>query len=76
VVYVDGAVNKPGKYQLGEPFTIQHAIQQAGGLDRFEEGQNNRVLVQNHSGERQKVRSRDYTSFTLKNGDTVVIPRF
>ena len=76
VVYVDGAVNKPGKYQLGEPFTIQHAIKQAGGLDRFEEGQNDRVLVKSHAGETQKVRSRDYTSFRLKDGDIVVIPRF
>jgi protein involved in polysaccharide export with SLBB domain len=76
VVYVDGAVNKPGKYQLGEPFTIQHAIQQAGGLDRFEQGHNDRVLVINHTGETRKVRSKDYTSFRLKDGDTVVIPRF
>jgi hypothetical protein len=75
-VYVGGAVNKAGKHDLSWPFTIEHAIQQAGGLDEFEQEQNRRALVVRHrDGQKIFIRRKNYASFILADGDGIGIPR-
>jgi protein involved in polysaccharide export with SLBB domain len=75
-VNVGGAVNRAGKYDLSWPFTVEHAIQQAGGLDKFEQDQNRKVMVvRQGDGQKISVLRKDYTSFTLADGDGISIPR-
>src|SRR5436190_5097208 len=73
-VYVDGAVNSPGKHDLVRPFTVDHAIQQAGGIDKFEGDWNRKVVVRHRDGQRSSVLRKDYSFFILADGDGVVVP--
>src|SRR5437870_2309716 len=75
VVYVGGAVNSPGKQQLSRPFTVEHAILQAGGLDEFERDQNRKVVVRRGGSQDISVPRTDYASFILAEGDGVAVPR-
>lgn len=75
VVYVGGGINKGGKYALSPPFTVEHAIQLAGGLEEFERDLNRKVMIQ-HDGRRKIfVPRKHYSSFKLTDGDAVVVPR-
>jgi protein involved in polysaccharide export with SLBB domain len=76
VVYVGGAVNTPGMHKLSRPFTIEHAIRQAGGLEVFEQDQNGDVAVRRKgSSQMVRVRRKQYGSFELADGDGVTVPR-
>jgi protein involved in polysaccharide export with SLBB domain len=68
-------VNKPGEQDLNRPFTIEHLILQAGGIDMFEDGHNKNVAVIRQDGHRVLVPRKDYASFALANGDAVEVPR-
>ena len=74
-VYIEGAVNKPGERDLNRPFTIEHLILQAGGIDMYEEGHNKNMAVIHQDGHRVLVPVKDYASFVLANGDAVEVPR-
>ena len=74
-VYVGGAVNKQGRYDLKPPFTVERAIKQAGGIDRFEEGQNRSVSVIRLDRSKSKIQRKDYDTVVLRDGDTLIIPR-
>jgi protein involved in polysaccharide export with SLBB domain len=74
-VYAGGAVNTPGKLELSRPFTVAHAIQQAGGLDQFEQDQNQRVVIGRKGSQDISVPRKDYASFTLEEGDGIAVPR-
>jgi hypothetical protein len=75
LVYVGGAVNGPGKLNLGPPFTIEHALQQAGGLDQFEKNGNRKVIVHLEGHKDVRVPRKDYDSFILRDGESVWVPR-
>jgi hypothetical protein len=74
-VYIDGAVNRPGRYVLKRPFTIEQAIIQAGGIDKFEEGQNRSVALIRFDGSKLTVRRKYYKTSVLQNGDALAVPR-
>jgi protein involved in polysaccharide export with SLBB domain len=72
-VYVGGNVNSPGKISVFEPFTIDHAIQQAGGLTIWSKDEhsvefrrNDRMLL---------ISKKNWGSFILADGDAIYIPR-
>ena len=74
-VYLSGAVNKRGKQDLGPPYSIAHALIQAGGIDEFESEQNRKVLVIHSDGRKDIVRKQDYNSFTVVEDDRIAVPR-
>ena len=75
IVYVGGAVNTPGNQSLGRPQTIEHAIQQAGGITKFEGDWNKKVVVKHRGGQQTSVLRKDYGSYILADGDGVAVPR-
>jgi hypothetical protein len=68
-------VNTPGKHKLVRPFTVEHAIQQAGGIDEFEGDWNRKIVVRHKDGQQSSVLRKDYGSFILADGDGVAVPR-
>lgn len=74
-IYVGGAVNTPGKLELSPPFTVEHGIQKAGGLDPFEQDQNRMVVIRRKGSQKISVPRKSYASFTLEEGDGVIVPR-
>ena len=74
-VHVGGAVNKPGTLELGYPFTVEHALQQAGGIDKFEGDWNRRVYVAHKDGQAISVLRTNYASYALEDGDGIGVPR-
>jgi protein involved in polysaccharide export with SLBB domain len=64
-----------GKQELRHPLTIEHAIQQAGGVDMFEGDWNQKVIVYRKDGQRISVSKNEYGSFMLSDGDLVGVPR-
>lgn len=82
-VYVLGKVTKPGPVLLTSPnTTILQVLSQAGGLDRFAEGNAIRVLRASAQGqELLPVRYNDLikgaelsTNVILRAGDTILVP--
>jgi polysaccharide export outer membrane protein len=82
-VYVLGKVQKPGPVVLSAPnTTVLQALSQAGGLDRFAEGNAIKVLRETPQGQQTLlVRYNDLikgdelkTNVTLKAGDTILVP--
>lgn len=82
-VYVIGKVSKPGPIMLTAPTTTAlQALSQAGGLDKFADGNGIRVLRETDKGiEVFPVRFNDLlrgdelkTNLQLKAGDTILVP--
>lgn len=82
-VYVLGKVAEPGPVPLISPFTtVLQVLSQAGGLDRFADGNAIRVLRQSGSGAAVlPVRYNDLirgdaieTNVVLQPGDTILVP--
>lgn len=81
-VYVIGKVLKPGPVPLLSPLTVLQALSQAGGLDKFADGDDIKVL--RTSNNVQNTISVDYDSLIdgknlesnilLKTGDTILVP--
>jgi protein involved in polysaccharide export with SLBB domain len=74
-VIVGGSINKPNAYNLSSPFTVEHAVREAGGLNEFEERRNRIVRVYHKDGGAISVARKKYISFVLQDGDTLWIPR-
>jgi polysaccharide export outer membrane protein len=87
MVYIDGAIRKPGPYPLGGPMTIVQLIALAGGLDEFADKK--KILVisgtqRNAKGESitwtinyediLKGRNLSKNNIILNPGDTVMVP--
>jgi len=87
IVYIDGAVRKPGPYPLPGPMTIVQLIALAGGLDEFADKK--KILVisgtqRNAKGESVtwtinyedilKGRNLSKNNIILNPGDTVMVP--
>jgi len=82
-VYVIGKVGKPGSLILSTPMTALQALSQAGGLDRFADGNAIQVLRMTSDGRQEllSVRYNDLikgkdlgTNVQLKANDTVLVP--
>ncbi len=82
-VYVLGKVPKPGPVILTAPnSTVLQVLSQAGGLDRFADGNNIKVLRETKKGQETfAVRFNDLmkgseleTNIKLKAGDTILVP--
>lgn len=81
-VYVIGKVLKPGPVPLLSPLTVLQALSQAGGLDKFADGDDIKVL--RTSNNVQNTISVDYdklidgknleSNILLKTGDTILVP--
>jgi polysaccharide export outer membrane protein len=81
-VYILGKVLKPGPVLLNMPTTVMQALSQAGGLDKFADGDAIKVL--RVSGASQKtfpvpygdlIKGRELGSnLLLKAGDTILVP--
>ena len=71
IVYVSGGVGSPGKQDLDQPFTIEHALQRAGGFTIFEQDQNRKVLIWRNGRQKILVPRKNYNSFILTDGDVV-----
>jgi polysaccharide export outer membrane protein len=87
IVYINGAVRKPGPYPLSGPMTVLQLITIAGGLDEF--AQRKKILVisgtqHNAKGESitwivnyediERGRNLSKNNIILNPGDTVVVP--
>lgn len=82
LVYVQGKVLKPGVVHLSGQTTVLQVLSQAGGLDKFADTSEIKVVRQN--GPKQQILPVNYsnlmsgkdmtTNFLLKAGDTLVVP--
>jgi polysaccharide export outer membrane protein len=81
-VFVTGAVNKPGEYQIGQPIDVMQALSLAGGLTSFASQDRIRIL-RREGGQQVTVpfqysdveRGRNLESnVLLRSGDVVVVP--
>jgi polysaccharide export outer membrane protein len=82
LVYVIGKVLKSGPILLTSPLTVLQALSQAGGLDKFAEADELKVLRSTKNG--SSVISVNYnnliqgkaleTNVLLKTGDTILVP--
>src|ERR1041385_4350180 len=70
-VNVSGAVNEPGWHVLKRPFTVEQAIKEAGGIDKFERNQNRSVRVIHPDGSKLVIRRVKYESAILEDGDII-----
>lgn len=82
-VFVLGKVNKPGPMVMTGPTTVLQALSLAGGLDKFADDKNIRVIRTLGDGKSQllQVDYRDLASgrdlsgnFLLTPGDTLIVP--
>jgi polysaccharide biosynthesis/export protein len=81
-VYVIGKVLKPGPVLLSSPLTVMQALSQAGGLDKFADGDHIKVLRTTNGV--QNTITVDYgdlikgknlgSNILLKTGDTILVP--
>lgn len=81
-VYVIGKVLKPGAIKLDSPLTVLQALSQAGGLDRFADRDDLKVLRTSNGV--QNTISVDYddliegknleSNILLMTGDTILVP--
>ncbi len=74
-VGVGGPVKRGGWVRLNPPLTLEHAIQEAGGLTQLEERLNKQATVWHADGSTSRVQRKDYPQFELREGDQVGIPR-
>lgn len=81
-VYILGKVLKPGPVVLSSPLTVLQALSQAGGLDKFADGDSIQVLRTTAKGPEllavrynDLIKGRDLNSnVLLKPGDTILVP--
>lgn len=81
-VFVLGKVVRPGPVALTGPTTVLQALSQAGGLDKFADGDAIRIIRQGKNGQEIiNVRYGDFVSgkdlsknVDLKAGDTILVP--
>ncbi|RMD68673.1 MAG: iron dicitrate ABC transporter ATP-binding protein [Gammaproteobacteria bacterium] len=78
VVYVEGAVKKPGAYPLHRDTTVLKAVTMAGGLEFEAEKSSIKVLRSDAGGpvavvDIDHVREHPKDDFTLEDGDVVVV---
>ena len=81
-VYVIGKVLKPGPILLISPMTVMQALSQAGGLDKFADSDDLKIL-RTANGVQNTI-SVDYddlingknlnSNILLKTGDTILVP--
>jgi len=80
-VFVEGKVLKPGFVQMAGPTSVLQALSLAGGLDKFADKGDIKVVRLN--GAKQEVLPVNYkdlaagdmtTNYVLKAGDTLVVP--
>lgn len=81
-VYVIGKVLKPGPVLLASPLTVMQALSQAGGLDKFADADDIKILRTTNGV--QNTISVDYedliegknlqSNILLKTGDTILVP--
>ena len=80
VVFVDGAVTRPGVFNLASGATLVQAIAMAGGL-RFEaERSEIQILRATGNGEREVIvanyeAAKTDEKYMLKDGDVILVPR-
>jgi polysaccharide export outer membrane protein len=81
-VFVMGAVNKPGEYQIVQPMDVMQVLSLAGGLNSFaspdririlrrESGQQTVVPFEYSEGERGRNLE---TNIQVRSGDIIVVP--
>jgi polysaccharide export outer membrane protein len=81
-VFIEGAVNKPGPYDLSAPLTVMSLISIAGSLREFTSGKN--IVILRKEGGKQVAIKFNYEdvrqgkrleqNIPLKPGDIVVVP--
>lgn len=83
VVYVSGAVNRPGKVEYLRPMTALEAIMEAGGFDERAGARRAKVRIIRTEGDEVKsypldldavLTSGGHTAFYLRPFDTVFVP--
>ena len=82
VVYVSGAVNKPGKVSMERPLTAFEAIMEAGGFSPGLANPKKVLLVRQNSGQQKTeildlspaLRNEAGGSFYLKPYDSLIVP--
>jgi polysaccharide export outer membrane protein len=82
VIYITGAVAKPGVYALGGPMTVMEVLVRAGGVAEFAKAEEIQILRKN--GDKPKRFRFNYKTFSegkdyqqniqLRNGDMVIVP--
>lgn len=80
VVFVEGAVNAPGSYSLRGGMGVIEAIAMAGGA-KYAARESDVQVITNEGGERvvvsvplDKIRANEAPSYSLRDGDIVVVP--
>ncbi len=68
-------VTTEGEQRLRAPFTIEHAIQQAGGINKIEEDWGSPIMVTHRDGRWLRVPRKYLASYVLSDGDRVYVPR-
>ncbi|MES2663166.1 MAG: SLBB domain-containing protein, partial [Pseudomonadota bacterium] len=81
-IYIIGRVLKPGPVLLLSPLTVMQALSQAGGLDKFADADDIKIL-RNNNGVQSTIPV-DYedlidgknleSNILLKSGDTLLVP--
>ena len=82
VVYITGAITRPGVYALGGPMTVMELLVRAGGIAEFAKSEDIQVLRKDADKPRRfrfnyKTYSegKDYQqNIQLQNGDMVIVP--
>jgi polysaccharide export outer membrane protein len=82
IIYVSGAVLKPGEIPLGRPLTAIEAVMAAGGFDNSRASLSDVKVLRLENGQQQAYRvnlkrvldGRDKTPFYLKPFDIVYVP--
>ncbi len=82
-VYVVGKVNKPGVVPLSGPMRVMQALSLAGGLTKFADEDEIKILREDRRGREQEISvhyddvmdGKDLsTNYWLRAGDTILVP--
>jgi len=82
VVYITGAVGKPGPYVLGAPTTVMQLLIRAGGLTEFAKTEEIQIVRNEQNATRrlpfrykQFIEGKDYQqNIQLRRGDMIIVP--
>jgi polysaccharide export outer membrane protein len=82
IVYITGAVARPGVYPLGHPMTVMELLVLAGGLSEFAKSEEIQILRRESDELRrfrfnykQFIEGRDYQQDNfLRTGDMIIVP--
>ena len=82
VVYITGAVNRPGAYILTGPLTVMQVLIRAGGLSEY--AKSDEIQIMRADGEtirrlrfdyKQFIEGKDYQrNIRLRRGDLIIVP--